>query len=184
MAVSVPFTGGCALGLSDHQATRAAAGQTYYLSLLAEMYEKMGRTEEGLALVTEVLDTVCKNKECDCEAELYRLKGELILQQVQAPSSKSQAITPRSRKPNTSHRALSTQAEAEAEACFHKAIEIARRQQAKLWELRVTMSLARLWQSQGKKEEARQMLAEIYAWFTEGFDTKDLQKAKALLEEA
>jgi predicted ATPase len=71
----------------------------------------------------------------------------------------------------------------EAEACFHKAIEIARKQQAKSWELRASTSLARLWQQQGKKEQARQLLAEIYGWFTEGFDTKDLQEAKALLEE-
>ena len=73
--------------------------------------------------------------------------------------------------------------EAEAEQCFHKAIEIARKQQAKSLELRAVMSLSRLWQQQGKREEARQMLAEIYGWFTEGFDTKDLQEAKALLEE-
>jgi predicted ATPase len=71
----------------------------------------------------------------------------------------------------------------EAGACFHKAIEIARQQQAKSLELRAVMSLSRLWQQQGKKEKARQMLAEIYGWFTEGFDTKDLQEAKTLLEE-
>ena len=73
--------------------------------------------------------------------------------------------------------------EDEAEACFYKAIEIARRQSAKSLELRAVMSLARLWRQQGKKTEARQMLAEIYDWFTEGFDTADLQEAKALLEE-
>ena len=71
----------------------------------------------------------------------------------------------------------------EAEACFLKAIEISRRQQAKSLELRAVMSLSRLWQQQGKKDEARKLLAEIYNWFTEGFDTKDLQEAKALLEE-
>ena len=71
----------------------------------------------------------------------------------------------------------------EAEQCFHKAIEIARRQQAKSLELRAAMSLARLWQQQGKKKEARPMLAKIYGWFIEGFDTKDLQEAKALLKE-
>jgi adenylate cyclase len=73
--------------------------------------------------------------------------------------------------------------ESEAEACFHKAIVLARRQQAKSLELRAVTSLSRLWQQQGKKDEARQLLAEIYGWFTEGFDTKDLQEAKALLEE-
>ncbi len=75
------------------------------------------------------------------------------------------------------------QAEVEAEGCFQKAIEIAQRQQAKSLELRAAMSLSRLWQQQGKQAEARQMLAEIYNWFTEGFDTKDVQEAKALLEE-
>src|SRR5262249_39220887 len=74
-------------------------------------------------------------------------------------------------------------AEAEAEACFQQAIGIARRQQAKSLELRAVMSLSRLWQQHGKKEAARQLLAEIYGWFTEGFDTKDLQEAKALMEE-
>jgi hypothetical protein len=73
--------------------------------------------------------------------------------------------------------------ESEAEECFLKAIEIACKQQAKSLELRAVMSLSRLWQSQGKKEEAHRMLAKIYGWFTEGFDTKDLQEAKALLEE-
>jgi predicted ATPase len=81
------------------------------------------------------------------------------------------------------HLTPSTSAEAEAEACFHKAIEVARKQSAKSCELRASTSLARLWQRQGKKAEARQLLAEIYNWFTEGFDTKDLQEAQALLEE-
>jgi predicted ATPase len=73
--------------------------------------------------------------------------------------------------------------EQEAEKCFHKAIEVAQHQQAKLLELRVTVSLARLWQRQGKQDEARQMLADIYGWFTEGFDIKDLREAKVLLHE-
>jgi predicted ATPase len=77
----------------------------------------------------------------------------------------------------------SKSAEEEAEECFLKAIEISRQQQAKSLELRATMSLARLWKAQGKREEARKMLAEIYSWFTEGFDTADLQDAKALLDE-
>src|SRR5207249_3049145 len=85
--------------------------------------------------------------------------------------------------PNTQHLTPSTQAEAEAEACFQQAIEIARRQSAKSLELRAVMSLSRVWQQQGKKEEAHDLLAEIYGWFTEGFETKDLQEAKALLEQ-
>ena len=100
------------------------------------------------------------------EAELYRLKGELTLQsKVQGLRFKVQSL------------------ESEAEDCFRKAITIARRQSAKSWELRAVMSLARLWQQQGKKKKARQILAEIYGWFTEGFDTKDLQEARALLQE-
>src|SRR5712691_8287056 len=98
------------------------------------------------------------------EAELYRLKGELTLKQSRVQR-------------------LASSVQKEAEECFHKAIDIARRQQAKSWELRAVTSLARLWQQQSKKEEARRLLAEIYGWFTEGFDTADLKDAKALLEE-
>jgi len=98
------------------------------------------------------------------EAELYRLKGELTLKQSRVES-------------------LASSAQKEAEGCFHKAIAIARRQNAKSLELRAVMSLARLWQQQGKQSEAHKLLSEIYNWFTEGFDTKDLQEAKALLEE-
>jgi predicted ATPase len=105
---------------------------------------------------------------------MYRLKGQLTLQKFQVAGSKFQVASPRPLTPNP---------QAEAEECFLKAVEIARRQQAKSWELRAVMSLSRLWQQQGKTEEARQMLAEIYDWFTEGFDTKDLQEAKALLEQ-
>src|SRR5712664_4882212 len=85
--------------------------------------------------------------------------------------------------PNTQHPAPNPQAEAEAAACFLKAVEVARRQSAKSLELRAVMSLARLWQQQGKKQEAHALLAEIYGWFTEGFDTADLKEAKALLQE-
>src|SRR5262249_48316666 len=108
------------------------------------------------------------------EAELYRLKGQLTLQKFQVPGSTFQGTDPRSLIPDP---------QAEAEECFHKAIDIARRQQAKSLELRAVMSLSRLWQQQSKREEARQMLAVVYGWFTEGFDTADLKDAKALLEE-
>ena len=107
------------------------------------------------------------------EAELYRLKGEFVLQsEVRGPESKNS--TPQFLTPNP---------QAEAEACFLKAIDIARKQQAKSLELRAVMSLSRLWQRQGKTAEAHRMLSEIYNWFTEGFDTKDLQEAQALLDE-
>ncbi len=105
---------------------------------------------------------------------MYRVKGELTLQKFQVPGSKFQGTDPRSLTPDP---------QADAEACFLKAIAIAQKQQAKSLELRAVMSLARLWRQQDKKAEARQLLAEIYGWFTEGFDTKDLQEAKALLDQ-
>ena len=150
--------------------------RTIHLALLAEADGKVGQAEEGLTLLAEALATVHKTGECYYEAELYRLKGELTLQKFQVSSFKFQVANPQ-------HPTPSTQAEAEAEACFLKAIEVARRQSAKSLELRAVMSLARLWQKQGKKVEARQLLAEIYGWFTEGFDTADLQEARALLAE-
>jgi predicted ATPase len=123
----------------------------------------LGQTEEAFAALAEALAIVDNSGERMVEAGLYRLKGELTLQsQVQDPQSK---------------------VEAEAEEYFLKAIEIARKQSAKSLELGAVMSLSRLWQQQGKRDEARQMLAEIYGWFTEGFDTADLKEAKALLEE-
>jgi predicted ATPase len=104
------------------------------------------------------LDLVDTTGERWWEAELHRLKGVLLL-------------------------ALSPADHAEAEICFHQALDIARRQQAKSLELRVTVSLSRLWQQQGKHTEARELLALVYGWFTEGFDTADLQDARGLLEE-
>jgi predicted ATPase len=118
----------------------------------------VGQTAEGLEAVTEALATVAKSGVRWWEAELHRLKGELLLQRSVAPPE-------------------------EAEACFQQALDIARRQQAKSLELRAAMSLSRLWQRQGKRDAARQVLAEVYGWFTEGFDTADLQEAKVLLEE-
>ncbi len=177
-------------GLATWRATGAEANRPYYLALLAEAYGKVGQTEKGLTVLTEALATVDRTGERFYEAELYRLRGELTLAQSRVQSlesgvQKSQKAKGKSRKqlsvPNPQHLTPSTQAE--AEACFLKAIEIARRQQAKSLELRAVMSLARLWQQQGKRKKARQMLAEIYGWFTEGFDTKDLQEAKVLLEE-
>jgi hypothetical protein len=133
--------------------------------------------EEGLGVLTKALALVDKTGERVYEAELSRLKGELTLQQQFKVQSSECKV------PHPQHPTPSTPAEAEAEACFLKAVEIAQRQQAKSLELRATISLARLWQRQGKKEEARQRLIEIYGWFTEGFDPKDLQEAKRLLEE-
>ena len=119
--------------------------------------------------MAESLAVLEKTGECWWEAELYRLKGELTLK--------------KSEMPGDPYWGASTQAATEAEGCLRNAIDIARRQSAKSLELRAVMSLSRLLTKQGKKNEARRMLAEIYGWFTEGFDTADLRDAKALLEE-
>jgi predicted ATPase len=162
-------------GLAAFRATGAEGGRPYWLALLAEAYGKGGQVKEGLTALAEALDAVDRTEERMYEAELYRLKGQLTLQKFQVSGSKFQV--------ENSLESSVQSLESEAEECFLKAIEIARKQQAKSLELRAVMSLSRLWQQQGKKAEARQMLAEIYGWFTEGFDTKDLQEAKALLEE-
>jgi class 3 adenylate cyclase/predicted ATPase len=133
----------------------------YWLALLAEAHGKVGQVDEGLANLAEALRVVEQTQEAFYEAELYRLKGELMVH------AHGHGLPSR----------------VEAEACFHKAIEVARKQQARSLELRAVMSLVRLWQQQDKSQEAHQLLSEIYGWFTEGFDTKDLQEAKALLEE-
>jgi predicted ATPase len=163
-------------GLAAWQATGAEQALSYCLALLAEAYGKVGQAEKSLAVLAEALDFVQRTGERFYEVELYRLKGQLTLQQFNVQGSTFKVTNPHSLTPNP-------QAEAEAEACFLKAIEIARKQQAKSLELRVVVSLSQLWQQQGKREEARQLLAEIYGWFTEGFDTADLQEAGALLAE-
>ncbi|HEV8718504.1 MAG TPA: AAA family ATPase, partial [Candidatus Binatia bacterium] len=160
-------------GLAAYWATGAELRRPHFLTLLAEAYEKKGQTKEGLDILAETLTLVNKTGERYWEAELYRLKGELSL--------KSAVRSPQSTVTNP--RPLTPDPQGEAEACFRQAIAIARRQSAKSLELRAVISLSRLWQQQGKKGQARILLAEIYNWFTEGFDTKDLQEAKALLEE-
>jgi len=138
-----------------------------YVVLLTEVYRKVGRTDEGLRVITEELARVQKLDLRFYEAELHRIKGELLLAQ-EGKSEKAKG---------------KTEEVLEAEACFQKALEIAQSQRAKTLELRAVMNLSRLRQQQGKKEVARQMLSEIYGWFTEGFDTADLKEAKAMLEE-
>jgi class 3 adenylate cyclase/DNA-binding winged helix-turn-helix (wHTH) protein/tetratricopeptide (TPR) repeat protein len=149
------------------------AGRPVFLASLAEAYEKVGQPEAGLRELAEALAVAHKTQELRWEAELYRLKGELLLQ---AAGSGPDAST------FTPHSICGRAHLAEAEICFKRALEVARRQQAKSLELRGTMSLSRLWQSQGKRTEARHMLSEIYTWFSEGFETLDLQEAKGLLE--
>jgi predicted ATPase len=140
-------------------AYRATARRPWllFLGLLAEACGQAGQVEEGLRALREALEAIQTTEERICEVEVYRLKGELLLQQSAAQQGA-------------------------AEASFHQALTVARRQQAKSLELRAAMSLSRLWQQQGKRAEAYELLAPIYGWFTEGFDTADLQEAKALLE--
>jgi predicted ATPase len=128
------------------------------LLLLAEAPRNVCLVEKGLYLLAEARTAVEANGQGDLLAEAYRLQGELLQRQA-VPDA------------------------AQAEVCFQHALAIARRQQAKSWELRAAMSLARLWQRQGKRAEAHELLAPVYDWFTEGFDTADLQEARALLEE-
>jgi predicted ATPase len=144
-------------GLIAYRATGGELTRPYYLALLAEAYGMQGEPEEGLTVLTEALMRVDTTGERWYEAELYRLKGALLLQQ-------------------------NADNQAEAEDCFHQAIVVAQNQQAKSWELRAATSLAHLWQQQGKRQEAHDLLAPVYGWFTEGFDTLDLQDAKALLD--
>ncbi len=146
---------------------------------LAQGYAQDSQAEDGLRVVAEALAMVEKNGERWNEAELYRIKGELLLTQ----ESQKSKVKGQKSKIETEPRSLTPDPQAEAEACFLKAIAIAQQQQAKSLELRAVMSLARLWQSQGKTADARQMLADIYGWFTEGFDTKDLQEAEVVLKE-
>ncbi len=144
--------------LAAWQATGTTAAQPQMLALLAETYGHVGQPEEGLTCLKEAWRLVEEIGERLYEAELHRLEGELLLQ-------------------------LSSDNAAEAVSCFHHALDVARSQQAKSWELRAATSLARLWQSQGKRQEAYDLIFPVYDWFTEGFDTADLVEAKQLLTE-
>jgi predicted ATPase len=161
-------------GIDAYRATQAEMGQPGRLCQLAAAYGKAGQAKEGLTVLAEAWEVVSRTGECLGEAELYRLKGELTLQKLSVISSQLSVTDPRPLPPDP---------QSEAEACFRKAIEVAQKQQAKSLELRAATSLARLWQQQGKRTEAHKLLSEVYNWFTEGFDTKDLQEAKALIEE-
>ena len=145
-------------GLVAQRATGGVRESTYYLALLAEACGKAGQIKEGLNAVTEVLARAHETGQRFYEAELHRIKGELLLMEA-VPD------------------------EEEGERCFLEAVDVARSQDAKSLELRAAISLSRLWKRQKKKAEARKLLAEIYGWFTEGFDTADLREAKALLDE-
>jgi predicted ATPase len=138
--------------LLDYETTGARLLRPYFLALLAAVYQQAGQAEAGCPVIDEALRLVDITGERWCEAELYRLKGE-----------------------------GQPQAGVASETCFLQALRIARQQAAKAFELRAATSLYRLWQSQGRRDEAQPLLAEIYSWFTEGFDTADLQEARSLL---
>ena len=145
-------------GMAIYRATDAALWLPYFLTLLAETYGEAGQPDAGLRFLDEAHTVMDSTQERFYEAEVHRVQGALVLAQA-------------------------ADQHAQAETCFQHALAIARRQQARSWELRAAMSLARLWQQQGKRAEARALLAPVYGWFTEGFDTADLQEAKALLDE-
>ncbi len=145
-------------GMVAYRELGMAMEDAYFLTLLAEAHASVGRIEEERATLTKALVALPSGRDFFYKAELYRLQGELLWQQ-------------------------SVSDEGQVEACFQQALAVARRQQAKSLELRAAVSLSRLWQRQRKPDEARQLLAEIYGWFTEGFDTRDLQAAKRLLED-
>jgi class 3 adenylate cyclase/predicted ATPase len=144
-------------GLVAYRATGADLECSHWLALLAEAYRDIGQPEQGLRVIAEALDPVAQTGIVYYQPELHRLDAELRLR-------------------------LDTADKQPAEASFNRALEIARNQQAKSWELRAATSLARLWREQGRRGEARELLAPVYGWFTEGFDTADLKDAKALLD--
>jgi predicted ATPase len=143
-------------GIAAWRATGAALNVPYYYTVLAEVCDHLGHTADGLQALAEAHTLVEQYEDRYWEAEIARLRGVLLL-----------------RQPGTS--------QAEAETWLRRALDVARHQEAKSLELRAAMSLSRLWQQQGKQAEAQQLLAEVYGWFTEGFDTADLQDAKVLL---
>jgi predicted ATPase len=145
-------------GYAAYCATGAQIECSHWLALLAEAYRDTGRPAEGLRPIAEALDHVAETNIVYYEPELHRLEAELRLR-------------------------LDTPDELRAEASLRRALETARLQQAKSWELRAATSLARLWGEQGRRAKARDLIAPVYGWFTEGFDTADLKDAKALLDE-
>jgi predicted ATPase len=152
-------------GLGQYQRLGAQLMAPFFLAFLAEAYLRQGQVADGLQVINEALRLTATNFDRFWEAELYRLRGELLLAQEGARQS-----TP---GPGAE----------DAEACVQQALAIARQQGTKALELRAAMSLSRLWQRQGKRGKTRQLLVEVYGGFSEGFDTADLQAAQALLAE-
>ena len=145
-------------GITSLRSTGATLYEPWHLWHLAMAYAELGQPDDARRCIDDAIDKVERSKEKWCEAEVHRIAGEIALKSL-APDPEK------------------------AEAYFDRALAVARQQQAKSWELRAAMSMARLWRDQGKRDEARDLLAPVYGWFTEGFDTLDLKEAKALLDE-
>jgi predicted ATPase len=144
-------------GMERRRAHGIGAVWPWFLALLAEAWGMLGELDEGLRALEEALQWVQRNGEHLYEAEVYRIKGELLLKRhVPDPAA--------------------------AEQCFQRALQVARQQEAKSWELRAAMSLSRLWLQKGRDDDARELLMPVFGWFTEGFDTADLQDARALAD--
>jgi predicted ATPase len=145
--------------LAAYRATEATIYISFVLSHLARAYRDLGHHNEAWDVIKEAMTATIATKESWCAPEIDRIMGELVLVMSPLPDA------------------------AKAEAYFDRALAVARNQQAKSWELRAAMSMARLWRDQGKRDDARDLLAPVYGWFTEGFDTLDLKEAKKLLDE-
>ena len=143
-------------GITAYRSTGATLWTPLWLSHLASAYAELGQFDDAWRCIGEVMTAVETTKESSCEADINRIAGEIALKSPEPDAAK-------------------------AEAYFERALAVARKQQAKSWELRAAMSMARLWRDQGKRDKARDLLAPVYGWFTEGFDTLDLKEAKALL---
>jgi predicted ATPase len=159
-------------GIAKLRATHMQVILPYFLISLGETYLKDGKTQDGICALAEARMITDQPDEHFYTSELYRIEGELLL----AQKDQGQKTKGKGKKAKIKDSKIT-----EAETCFLKSLEIAQRQQAKSFELRAAVSLSRLWQQQGRREDARHLLGGVYEWFTEGFETLDLQEAKALL---
>ncbi|HXW30932.1 MAG TPA: adenylate cyclase, partial [Xanthobacteraceae bacterium] len=146
------------MGITSLRSTGAALYEPWHLWYLAMAHAELGQPDDARRCIDDAIEKVERSKEKWCEAEVHRVAGEIALKSPEPDVEK-------------------------AETYFERALAVARQQQTKSWELRAAMSMARLWRSQGKPQQARELLAPVYGWFTEGFDTRDLKEAKALLDE-
>jgi predicted ATPase len=144
-------------GITSLRSTGATLYEPQHLQYLAMAYAELGQLDDAWRCIDDAIETIERSKERWCEAEAHRIAGEIALKSLARDPEK-------------------------AEAYFDRALAVARQQRAKSWELRATMSMARLWRDRGMREEARDLLAPVYGWFTEGFDTLDLKEARKLLD--